>query len=111
MRLSDGQPGSVIHGEVLDGGQRLRTGEADVAHVADVKDTDPGADGRVFVDNAATDRGRIFDRHIPAIELHHLGAHLAMDGVQRSFADGGRLNRRQSRPQSTSSGWLPGWCD
>jgi hypothetical protein len=34
-----------------------------------------------------------------------------MDGVERSFADGGRLNKRQNQPQSTSSGWLPGWCD
>jgi hypothetical protein len=27
-----------------------------------------------------------------------------MDGVQRSFLDGGRRNRRQNRPQSASSG-------
>src|SRR5207302_2786233 len=52
---------------------------------------------------------RILDWHVPAIELHHLRAHLAMDGVQSSFADGGcRLNRRQSKPRSASSRWSAG---
>src|SRR5262249_31801209 len=39
----------------------------------------------------------IFDRHVPAIEFDHLGAHLAMDSIQRGLADGrrGRLNSGQ----------------
>src|SRR5579862_3084370 len=31
-----------------------------------------------------------------------------MDGIQRGFADGRRLNRRQNQPQTGGSGWLPG---
>ena len=65
-----------------------RSGQADVAHVADVKDAHAGANGNVLGDNAT--RRRIFDRHVPAIELDHVGAHLAMNGVQRGLADGGR---------------------
>ena len=50
----------------------------------------------------------VFDRHVPAVEFDHLGTHLAMDGIERSLTDGGRLNQRQNEPQSASSGWLPG---
>ena len=35
-------------------------------------------------------RGRVFNRHVPAVEFHHLGAHLAMDSVERGLADGWR---------------------
>jgi hypothetical protein len=64
----------------------------------------------MLIDDAAAKGSGIFDWHIPAIEFHHLRAHLAMNDVQRSFSDGGRVKRRQDQPQ-TSSGWLPGWCD
>ena len=99
LRLPDRQPRRVVHRDVLHRRERLRSGQADVAHVADVEDADAGAHRHVLVDDAAAERGGIFDRHVPAVELHHLRAHLAMDGVQRGFADGGRLNRRQSKPQ------------
>jgi hypothetical protein len=40
--------------------------------------------------SAALARGRcrIFNRHIPAVEFHHLGTHLAMNAVQRCLANG-----------------------
>ena len=40
LRLADGEPGGVVHRDVLHGGERVRPGHADVAHVADVKDAD-----------------------------------------------------------------------
>jgi hypothetical protein len=106
LRLPNRQPGSVIHGNVLNSCQRLRTSQAYVTHVADIEDADPGAHCHMLGDDAAAQRCGVFDRHVPAIEFHHLRTHLAMDGVQRSFADGGRLNRRQDNLE-TSSGWLP----
>ena len=111
--LPDGQPRSVIHGNMLHRGQSLRPGQANVAHVADVENTHAGAHGHVLVDNSAADGRGILHRHVPAVEFHHLRAHLAMDSVQRSFSDGcgaggRRLRRRQNRPQSASSGWPAG---
>src|SRR5579872_7574724 len=99
---------------MLHRGQRLRSGQSDVAHVADIENTAARAHGHVLIDDSAPDRRRIFYRHIPAVEIHHLRAHLAMDSVQRSFADlsrdagGRRLNRRQNEPQSASSSWPAG---
>ncbi len=95
LRLADGEPRGVIHGNVLHGGQRFGPGQADVAHVADVEDAHAGAHRIVLGDDAA--RGRVFDRHVPAIEFDHLGAHLAMDSVERGLADGwrSRLNSGQ----------------
>src|ERR1035437_1538960 len=72
---------------MLHGGERFPSGQADVAHVADVKNSDTVAHRHVLGDNAAADRRWVFDGHFPAVKLHHLRAHLAMDGVQRSLAD------------------------
>src|SRR5690349_1759555 len=72
--------------------------------MADVEDADTGPDGHVLIDDSATDGRGILDGHVPTVEFHHLGAHLAMDGVERSLTNGGRFNRRQERPQSASSG-------
>jgi hypothetical protein len=87
LRLSDGQLRSVVHREMLHGGKRFAAGQSDISHVADVKNTDAGADGHVLVDDAASDRSGVFDRHVPAVKLNHLRAHLAMDGVQGGLAD------------------------
>jgi hypothetical protein len=61
--------------------------------VADVEQTDAGADGQVFGDEAG-----VFNGHIPAAEVNHLGAKAAVQVIQGSFAkgDGGR---RQADPQ------------
>jgi hypothetical protein len=49
--------------------------------VADVKYPYTGTDSHMLVDNAAAQRCWVFDRHVPAIELNHLRAHLAVDGI------------------------------
>src|SRR3954463_15083659 len=36
---------------------------------------------------------RILHRHVPAIEVHHLGAHRPMDGVQSGFTRSAGFNR------------------
>ena len=103
LRLSHGQSGRIVHGNVLHRGQRLRSRQANVAHVADIEDAHARAYRHVLADDSAADRRRVFHGHVPAIELHHPRPYLAMEGVQRSFADGGgraggrRLNRRQNR--------------
>src|SRR4051794_16901582 len=111
LRLADSEAGGVVHGNMLYGRQGLRTGEPDVSHVADIKDAHSGADCHVLSDDSAAERGRIFNRHLPAIEFHHLCAHPAVEGVQRSFTDGGRLNRRQNRPQRAVAGCQDGVTD
>ena len=77
---------------MLDGGQRLRPRQADVAHVADVEDTHARSHRIVLGHNAA--RGRVLDGHFPAVEFDHFRAHLAMHRVKRCLADGwrGRLD-------------------
>ena len=85
LRLTNRQLCSVIHTHMLHRGQRLRACQANVAHVANIKDADTRADRHVLGDQAA--RAGIFDRHIPSVEGHHLRAHLAVDGVQRRLAN------------------------
>src|SRR5579864_7007747 len=75
---------------MLDGCESLLPGEADVAHMADVEHSDPGANS-VVLGHDAPHRG-VLDRHVPAVKLDHLGAHLAMDSVQRGFT-GSRRSR------------------
>ena len=95
--LPDRQACSIVHRDVLDGVERPGAAEPNVAHMADVKDADAGADCHVLGDNATTDGRRIFDRHIPAVEFDHFGAQSAMHSVQRCLADYGRsgLHNRQ----------------
>ncbi len=94
---------------MLHGGQRLATSQADIAHVADVKNSDAGTHRQVLGDNAAPDRRRIFHRHVPAVKLNHLRAHLAMDGVQRGLADNwSRFDNGQEEPRSDISRTVAG---
>ncbi len=107
LRLPDRQAGRVVHGDVLDGGERLRPGEPDVSHVADVEDADPSADRVVLGHDAAG--GGVLHGHVPAIEFDHLGAHLAVDGVERGLADG-RRSRLDSRQAESSIRCAVGWA-
>src|SRR5439155_6193550 len=84
LSLPNGEPRCVVHRNVLDGGQGFTAGEADIAHVADVKNADASADCIVLSNNSA--RRRIFDWHLPAVEVDHLCTHLAMGGVERSLS-------------------------
>src|SRR5215472_12842077 len=86
-------------------GQRFRASKADVAHVADVEDADARANGHVLVDDAAADSGGVFDWHVPAVELHHLCAHPAMDGVQRRFANQRRSGFSSGQRQNLDRIW------
>jgi hypothetical protein len=86
--------------------ERARTGEADVPHMADVEDADAPAHRHVLIDDAAADGSRIFDRHIPSVELDHFCAHLSMDSVQRGLAYNRRsgLSDRQEEPLHNNVG-------
>ena len=53
LRLADSQPRRIIHGDVLHRGQRLRPGQANVSHVADVEDAYAGAHSHVLGNDSA----------------------------------------------------------
>jgi hypothetical protein len=57
---------------------------ADVTHVTHVKNAHAIAHCEMFGNQAAM--LRILHRHVPAVEVDHLGAHLAMDGIQSGFS-------------------------
>ena len=104
LGLSNGEAGSVIHRDVLDGSQRFRTLQANIAHVTYVENANARANRIVLGDDSAG--RRIFNRHVPAVEFDHLRSHLAMDGVERGFANGRSccFNSRQMFLDQ-SSGW------
>ena len=85
MRLADGESGSIVHRDVLNGRKGIKAAKADVAHVADVEDAHAGAHSIMLGDDAAG-RG-ILDRHVPAIEFDHLRAHRTMNGIKCGLAD------------------------
>ncbi len=99
MGLTNSELGGIIHGDVLHGGQGAaagaRCGDANVAHVANVKNANAAANGFMFGDQAAS--GRVFDRHIPAAEIHHFAPKrrwMAFRGVLRELGYDGRIDGR-----------------
>src|SRR5262249_54863740 len=94
------EAGSIVHGNVFDSGQRPWPGESDITHVADVKNAYTGAYGQVLGDNAG-----VLNRHIPAVELDHFCAQLAMNGVQRSLSHRGCGFDRRQKTSIISGGW------
>ncbi len=89
VRLAILEARRVVHGDVLHRGQRTRAAKLDFAHVAHVKEPHAGAHCHVLGDQAPA-RAGIFDRHVPAAEIHHLGLQGAVCGVQGSlFQRGG----------------------
>jgi hypothetical protein len=72
---------SVVHGDVLHGGQGARPAKLDLAHVANVEEAHTGANGHVLGNKAAT-RPWVLDWHVPAAEVHHLGLEGAVGGVE-----------------------------
>ena len=83
LGLTDSELGGIIHGDVLHSGQGAavgaRCGDANVAHVANVKNAHAAANGFMLRDQSPS--GRVFDRHIPAAEIHHFRAQTAVDGI------------------------------
>src|SRR6185437_10655010 len=68
--------------------------------MADVEHTHPGADRHVL----GNDPGVLY-RHVPTVELDHLGAELTVNGVERGFADCGRgFDRRQEQASISRRG-------
>src|SRR5271157_6515430 len=63
--------------------------------MADIENADSVADRQVLLHQAAY--GWVFDGHVPAVEIDHLRAHLAMDRIQGSLAD--RRGRQRLRGQ------------
>ena len=94
LRLAIDKPGGVVAGNELHQVEGLRAADLDFAHVADVKKAGRGARGDVF----AHDSG-IFDGHIPAAKIDHLGAHAAMHKVESRLAElrGRGFDHGQSR--------------
>ena len=74
---------------MLHGRKRFSSSEPNVSHVAYVKNADASAHCHVLSDNSAANRSGIFNRHVPAIEFDHLCAQLAVDRIERGFANGG----------------------
>ena len=70
----------VVDGDVLHQIERLRAAHFDLAHVADVEQSHALAHGAMLVEDAC-----VFDGHVPAAEVDHLGAYGTMDGVERSL--------------------------
>ena len=93
------QARSVIHGDVLYGGKRVGASKANISHVTHVENADGSAHSHVLSNDPA--RRRIFNRHLPAVEVHHLGTHLAVSRVKRGLAERGRgrLNSGQKEPR------------
>ena len=89
VRLPVLEARGVVHGDVLDGGQRAGAAKLDLAHVAHVEQAHAGAHGQVLGDEAAAGTG-ILDRHIPAAEVDHLGLERAMGGVEGGLFERGR---------------------
>src|SRR5690606_8052749 len=100
LRLADLQLRDVVAGQVLERRERVAPGHLDLAHVADIEEACPGANGQVLVRDAA-----VLDGHFPPAERHHPGAKGEMAGVERRSAQGGRFNRghecRQRRGENT----------
>ena len=68
----------------------------------DVEDADAGAHGHVLGDEAG-----VFDRHVPAAEVDHLGAEAAVGGVQCGLAECGRREAAvvDTVQESFGEGW------
>jgi len=69
--------GDVVRRNVLDEGQSVLAGDVDLAHVADVEQPRRRPAGDVLVDDAL-----VFDGHVPADKLYHLGPEFAVVGVE-----------------------------
>ena len=87
--LADREPGGVVHGDVLHGCERrarcFPAVDADVAHVADIKNAYAIAHRLMFGYQSAA-RG-VLHRHIPATKIHHLCAKTAVQRVQWRLAE------------------------
>ena len=80
------EPGDGVGGECIGALDRSRSVNLDLAHVADIEQSDGLADSIVLVDDAG-----ILDGHVPAAEIDHFGSHLAVYRIQRSSLErGGR---------------------
>src|SRR5215470_7256882 len=84
LRLADPEPRGVVHGNMLDGGERIRAMKANVSHVANVENAHAGAHRQVLGNDA-----RVFHGHIPTVKIDHLRAEAAMYGVECGLAYGG----------------------
>ncbi len=81
MRLAGLELGRIVHQQALHGVERARSAKLNIAHVRDIKQAYARADGHMLRDEAG-----VFDRHIPAAEVDHLGFVLAVPCVQSSRA-------------------------
>ena len=112
LRLPDGQLRGVVHRDMLNSGERLRAGEPDVAHVADVEDADAGAHRHVLVDDsAANDAGYSTGMSQPlnSTIFAPIWRWTAFSAVLRMAG----ASTEDKIDLKASSGWLPGmvWTD
>ena len=81
MSLPHRQIRGVVAGDQLDQAQRAGASNFNLAHMAYVEESRSRAYGFVLSQNA-----RVLEWHVPAAEINHLGAQLAMDGIQSCLA-------------------------
>ena len=81
VRLPDRQLRRVVARDPLHQVERRVPAHFDFAHVAHVEQARARAHGLVLGKDAG-----IFQRHVPAAKIDHLGAKAAVDGVQSRFS-------------------------
>ena len=103
LRLPDRQSRNVIHREMLYRRQGARSAKANIPHMAHVKNAHAEPHRQMLGDDAAR---RIFDRHLPAVEIDHLGAHPAMGSVEGGDAGGRHVGRKRGQRNPDQKQWL-----
>ena len=93
LKLGDGVGGDVV-GERC----RIRAVDFDFAHVADVEQAGGRSHGAVFFEDAG-----VLQRHVPAAEIDHFGAHPAMGGVKRGGFEWGGLGHPVAKLRTAES--------
>jgi hypothetical protein len=72
------QAGRVVGGDVLEEGQSAGPADFDLPHVTYIEKPCRPPDCEVFLDDAG-----VLYRHLPAPELHHLGAERLVQKIKR----------------------------
>src|ERR1700754_3749517 len=74
LRLAVDEFGDVVRGQPVHKRDSVVTADVDLAHVRDVEEAGVRSGTQVFFDSA----GGILNGHIPAAEIDHAAAHLAV---------------------------------
>ncbi len=101
LRLPNRQPRRVVHRQMLHRRECLPPRNPYIPHMADVKNPHSRPHRHMLRNNPA-----VFHRHVPAVEIDHLGAHLSMDRIKRGGADIRHVGRDSGQKDlDQRSGW------